>query len=78
MSSFHDGYSQQQRASVTVHTDTPEAKVTYRGDHGQKFSVIVRQKPNPIGFGARLPGDKSNARPGTTGSGTRPPSPPKR
>ena len=59
MSSYHDGWGQQFRASVTVHTDTPEAKVTYRNERGDKFSVIVRQKPNPIGFGARLPGDKA-------------------
>lgn len=34
------------------------AKVTYRGDDGSKFRVIVRQKPNPIGFRATLPGDR--------------------
>lgn len=33
-------------------------RVTYRGDDGDKFRVIVRQKPNPIGFRATLPGDK--------------------
>jgi hypothetical protein len=46
------------RATVTVHTDTPEAKVTYRGPNGAKFSAIFRQKLNPIGFHARLPGDR--------------------
>lgn len=51
---YWSGYSS--RATTTVHTDTPSAKVTYsNGTH--KFSVIVRQKPNPIGFHARLPGD---------------------
>lgn len=34
------------------------ARVTYRGEAGEKFRVVVRQKPNPIGFRARLPGDK--------------------
>lgn len=59
MSTYNDDYNDHaQRASVTVHTDTPEAKVTYRGDDGAKFRFIFRQKPNPIGFGARLPGDK--------------------
>lgn len=43
--------------SATVWEDTKTTLVTYRGD-GQKFSVIVRQKPNPIGFHAKLPGDK--------------------
>lgn len=33
------------------------ARVTYRGDDGEKFRVLVRQKPNPIGFRARLPGE---------------------
>lgn len=59
MSTYSDDYNDHApRASVMVHTDTPSAKVTYRGDGGAKFSVIVRQKPNPIGFTARLPGDK--------------------
>ncbi|MGH8465096.1 MAG: hypothetical protein ACRER5_13175 [Pseudomonas sp.] len=58
MSTFVDGWGNQlSRATVTVHTDTPSAKVTYRNDNGAKFAVIVRQKPNPIGFRARLPGD---------------------
>lgn len=59
MSTFNDNWSDHApRATVTVHTDTPEAKVTYRGDNGAKFRVIVRQLPNPIGFAARLPGDR--------------------
>jgi len=59
LSTYSDGWNDHvQRASVTVHTDTPEAKVTYRNESGAKFRVIVRQKPNPIGFAARLPGDK--------------------
>ena len=59
MSTYNDGWNDHApRASVLVHTDTPSAKVTYRGEAGSKFSVIVRQKPNPIGFAARLPGDK--------------------
>ncbi len=59
MSTYNDGWNDHApRSTVTVHTDTPEAKVTYRGSDGAKFRVIVRQKPNPIGFAARLPGDK--------------------
>lgn len=49
---------QHSRATTFVHTDTPQVKVTYHGDNGQKFRVLVTQKPNPIGFAARLPGDK--------------------
>jgi len=46
------------RAYVTVHEQTRTAKVTYRGPDGRKFSVMVHQKPNPIGFHAKLPGDR--------------------
>lgn len=52
------GYGYQQRATATVHTDTPSAKVTYHGENGAKFRVVITQKPNPIGFHAKLPGDK--------------------
>lgn len=45
------------KATITVHEDTPSAKVTYRGKDGT-FSVMVHQKPNPIGFRAKLPGDR--------------------
>lgn len=63
MSTFVDGYGNQlSRATATVHTDTPEAKVTWRNERGDKFRAIVRQKPNPIGFHARLPGDKPGVR----------------
>ena len=59
MSTYSDDWNDHApRASVLVHTDTPSAKVTYRGNDGAKFSVVVRQKPNPIGFHAQLPGDK--------------------
>ena len=40
-----------------IETDR-QAKVTYHAEDGTKFSVIVRQKPNPIGFRANLPGDR--------------------
>jgi hypothetical protein len=58
MSTFvdDDGYHQP-RATVTVHEETKSAKVTYRGDKGT-FRVTVHQKPNPIGFHAKLPGDR--------------------
>jgi hypothetical protein len=58
MSTFVDGWGNQlSRATTTVLTNTPEAKVTWRNAAGAKFSAIVRQKPNPIGFHAKLPGD---------------------
>lgn len=46
------------RATTFVHTDTPQVKITYHGEDGSKFRVMVTQKPNPIGFHARLPGDR--------------------
>lgn len=60
MSTFvDDGYrAHNPRATVTVHEDPRSAQVTYTGANGVKFRVIVHQKPNPIGFHARLPGDK--------------------
>lgn len=45
------------RATMTVLSERSEAKVTYYGDGGSRFRVIFRQKSNPIGFAARLPGD---------------------
>lgn len=44
--------------TMTVHTDTPEMIVRYPKSQGGHFKVKVIQKPNPIGFRARLPGDK--------------------
>lgn len=44
------------RASMTVEENDRTVRVTYRGDSGKKFSVRLRQKPNAIGFTARLPG----------------------
>lgn len=38
----------QMRTTVTVHEEGKSAKVTYKGDKGQSFSVMVHQKPNPI------------------------------
>ncbi len=46
------------RATVTVTEETKSARVTYRGEDGKRFRVDVVQKPNPIGFGAKLPGDR--------------------
>ena len=43
--------------NATVSDEPRETRVTYRGDDNTKFRVIVRQKPNPIGFHASLPGD---------------------
>jgi hypothetical protein len=44
--------------SATVWEDTKSTRVTYRGNGAETFRVIVRQKPNPIGFHVILPGDK--------------------
>ncbi len=44
--------------SATVWEDTKTTHVTYRGEDNARFRVIVRQKPNPIGFHASLPGDR--------------------
>jgi hypothetical protein len=49
---------QNPRATVTVHEETRSAKVTYANSAGAKFRVMIHQKPNPIGFAVRLPGDK--------------------
>lgn len=55
----NDGnYAQDQRASLTVHDDRPSARITYRGEDGERFRVNVIQRANPVGFRARLPGDK--------------------
>lgn len=51
-------HSQLSRATSTVVEETRSAKVTYRNEQGKTFRVMVHQKPNPIGFMARLPGDK--------------------
>lgn len=57
--SVDDGeFVHNQRATVTVHEDAKSAKVTYRGEGNARFRVVVHQKPNPIGFAARLPGGK--------------------
>lgn len=59
MAGYSDGWGDHySRASCVVHTDTPSVKVTYRNEEGSRFNLIFRQKPNPIGFHARLPGDK--------------------
>lgn len=44
--------------SMMVIEDQKSWHVTYWGDKGSKFRVKVHQKPNQIGFHARLPGDK--------------------
>lgn len=58
MSGYTDNWRDHvSRATTTVHTDTPSAKVTWRNADGKRFRAIIRQKPNPIGFHAKLPGD---------------------
>lgn len=60
MSTFVDYWgTHHARATVTVLADTPSAKVTWYAEDGKRFRAIVRQKPNPIGFHVRLPGDGS-------------------
>ena len=44
--------------TITAITDTPSARIIYRNDAGATFRVNAVQKPNPIGFLARLPGTK--------------------
>lgn len=44
--------------NATVWEDTKSTRVTYRGTENEKFRVIIRQKPNAIGFHAKLPGDR--------------------
>jgi hypothetical protein len=46
------------RSTVIVSDEPRSAHVTYRNDEGKRFRVVVYQKPNPIGFAARLPGDR--------------------
>jgi hypothetical protein len=48
--------------SATVWEDTKTTRITYRGESGETFRAIVRQKPNPIGFHAKLPGDTRKLR----------------
>lgn len=59
MSVYVNKYDEQlQRASVTVHEHTRAVRVTYHNEQGQRFRLDFVQKPNPIGFHARLPGEK--------------------
>jgi hypothetical protein len=59
MSTYVDDWlNHQPRATVTVTEHTPSAKVTYSNGEGERFRVVVHQKPNPIGFHAKLPGDR--------------------
>ena len=44
--------------SATVWEDTKTTRIIWRNNDGKVFRAIVRQKPNPIGFHAKLPGDK--------------------
>lgn len=48
--------------SATVWEDTKTTRVTYRGEDGSKFRVIVRQLPNPIGITAKMPGGSGGKR----------------
>lgn len=50
------------RDTMMVWEETRVALVTYHGD-GASYRVRVVQRPNPIGFHARLPGDDDARRP---------------
>jgi hypothetical protein len=52
-----DAYGPDHLGKVFVEPEKT-ARVTYRGDDGKRFRVIVRQLPNPIGFRAKLPGER--------------------
>lgn len=47
-----------ERISVTVCEDPKAFRVTYRGEGDKRFRVNLVQKPNPVGFRAKMPGDK--------------------
>lgn len=46
------------RLTLSVEETRPEVKVTYHNEGGARFRIRVRQKSNPVGFRARLPGDR--------------------
>lgn len=50
-------YQPEPLMSVTVWEPDRAALVVYKRSDGKDFRVQVRQRPNPIGFRARLPGD---------------------
>lgn len=52
-----DAYGPDHLAKTLIE-DVKTARVTYRNEDGKRFRVVVRQVPNPIGFRAKLPGDK--------------------
>lgn len=63
LSTFVDqNWNQLSRATTTVVEQAREVKVTWHGDQEtNRFRAIVRQKTNPIGFRAKLPGDAGRA-----------------
>jgi hypothetical protein len=64
MSVYIDPWGDQQsRATVTVLEESRSAKVTFKSETGKRFAVMVHQRPNPIGFHARLPGDAPKRKP---------------
>lgn len=57
MSEYEDDFGNQRRLpSATVWEETKTSRVIYRNEAGNVFRVLVREKPNPIGFTARQPG----------------------
>lgn len=59
MSVYVNDYEEQMsRATTTVHEEQRVVKVTYRGEGGKTFALRFVQRPNPIGFRAKLPGGR--------------------
>lgn len=48
------------RATMYVSEEPRSFRVTYKGDDNKRFRVNIVQKPNPIGFTARLPGKRQS------------------
>ena len=49
-------------ASITVSEEDRASMVVYRNDKGDRFRLKFVQRPNPIGFRAKLPGTLKTAR----------------
>ncbi len=46
------------RSTVMVSDEPKSFRVVYRDDNGSAFRVNVVQRANPIGFTAKIPGDR--------------------
>ena len=55
---YSDGWNDHVPRATTFVSEEPKSyRVTYRNEHGKAFRVNIVQRPNPIGFNARLPGE---------------------